>query len=222
MVHMSDRSGMARVGLPIWLLASFATAAFAHACIGLLGDAGIGGDAYAAHAHGAVVPVALAATSLSTVVLLRYALHALRNSTTGESIAALVRRCAEVNSFLAVVAVALGGVATLLAMEFTEQCYEFGSVRGLTEALGGNVPLGLAIVAIVAALVTIVGLRSARILATSAVAAVGALFFLFVLKRDVLECAAIVRRVRQQRSVFASAFIARCFGMRAPPLPALV
>lgn len=219
---MSDCRGLARIAVPTWLLASFATAALAHGCIDLLGDAGIGGDAYATHAHAAVLPVALAALMLGAAALFWSALWALHRTHGRELVANLGRSCGELHPVVSSIAVGAGAFTTLLAMEFVEQRGAFGHVVGLNEALGGNATLGLAIVALVAALVTLVGLRSVRSVLTGAVAAVGAVFFWFVANLVSQERSAIVRRSRDRADICAPTILARCFGMRAPPLPALV
>jgi hypothetical protein len=219
---MSDCRGLARIAVPTWLLASFATAALAHGCIDLLGDAGIGGDAYATHAHGAVLPVALAALILGAVGLLRSALWALDRAHGRDLIANLGRRCGDVQPVAASIAVAAGAFATLIAMEFVEQRSALGHVVGAREALGGNAMLGLAILALVAAIVTLVGLRSVRVLLAGAIAAVGAVFFWIVAKLDSRRRGAIVRRSRNRADLCAPTILARCLGMRAPPLPAFV
>jgi hypothetical protein len=219
---MSDCRGLARIAVPTWLLASFATAALAHGCIGLVGDAGIGGEAYATHPHAAVLPVALAALILGAVVLLRSALRVLHRAHGRDLIANLERSCSEVQPVGASIAVGVGALATLLAMEFVEQRGAFGHVVGLNEALGGNAMLGLAILALVAAIVTLVGLRCVRLLLDGAVAAIGVVFFWIVAKLDLRQRGAIVRRSRNRADICAPTILARCFGMRAPPLPALV
>jgi len=219
---MNGRRDVVRVALPSGLLASFATAALAHGGIGLLGDAEIGGDAYGTHAHAAVVPVVLAALMLFAFLLLRSALHAYCGSQSRDLIANLGRRCGELRPLGPGIAVALGGLATLFAMEFAEQYAAAGHVAGVSDALGGNALLGLTIVAIVAALVTIVGLRCAHVLLAGAVAAVDAFVIWIAAKRHTCARVATVRRARRECDVCAPAHFARCFGMRAPPAVAIV
>jgi purine-cytosine permease-like protein len=120
------------------------------------------------------------------------------------------------------IAVALGASATLLAMEFAEQLGSVGRIEGVADALGGSAWIGLAIVGVCATIVTIVGLRSARVLLSRAVAVARTVFAWILLEPRPRVRAAIVLRVARDTNTCSPAFIARCFGMRAPPLPALV
>lgn len=201
-----------------WLLASFATAAFAHGLIGLSGAVDPGGRAYDAHAHAALAPVALAALSLVTIALLGSALRALSRSERIDPVVVLARRFGRMHPVAPALAVALGGFATLLGMEFTEQLSAFGAIRGVRDALGGNALIGCVIVVLVATLVTIIGLRSARALLATVTATLGALVAWIVATTPApIDRAGIARRIQHRRHASTSAFLARCSGLRAPP-----
>jgi hypothetical protein len=217
---MGGCRGSVGVALPSWLLASFATAVISHALICSLAGHDATGNAYGDRGHVAVTPVALSTLSLAVALLLRSALRVLSRSHGVDPIAKLGRSCAEVCPLLPSLSVAAGGFATLLAMECCEQLVGLRRIEGLDAALGGTPVLSFAIVAVVAALVTVVALRSAAVLLSTAVAAVGALISWFVANARSLDHA-IVKRLQRHRTICAPAFSERCFGTRAPPLPAL-
>jgi hypothetical protein len=219
---MGCRRGLTRAAFLSWLLASLATAAVAHALIAIVAHAGIAQETYGRHEHGAVLPVAFAAVILAVSLLLRSALRTVRRSHTLDDVAILAHRCATVRPAVPGLTVAAGGFATLLAIEFGEQFGAFGHIEGIADALGGNGLLGLAIVLVVAALVTVVGLRSASALLSTAVAAVGAIVDWIRAASSALAAPAIVGQTGRRPERSAPTFIERCFGMRAPPLPALV
>lgn len=214
---MAGTRGKSTLTLLVWLLASLATAALSHALIGFLGDAFSGPEAYDEHGHATVGPVALAALSLVAGVLLRSALRALARPHEPDPILLLARRYGNKQPLLPGVAVAGGGLTTLLAMEFTEQVSELGHVTGVGDALGGNVIVGLGIVTLVAVGVTLVGLRAARALVETSATAVGAFIAWIIAKTPLIHVAVIVRRTTIRRSSVVAALLIWCTGLRAPP-----
>lgn len=202
-----------------WLLASLVTAALSHVLIGIGGDVWPGGDAYAEHDHASVAPVVLAAVGLGVILVLRSALKAIGRCEDIDPVVLLARQFGTMRSILPCIAVALGGFAALLAMEFSEQVAAFGYVEGVGDALGGNAVAGVAIVALVAAGVTLVGLRCARTLIAAAATAVGAVVaWIVAAAAVVVDRAAIVRLAPNRRRRLPNAVLARCSGLRAPPL----
>jgi hypothetical protein len=201
------------------LLASLATAALAHVAIDLLGTIGAGGDAYDEHAHGAVAPVALGAVCLIAALLLRSALRSLSRAQAVDPALILARRFGTMPLPLPVTSVSLGGLAVLVAMEFTEQISAFGHIEGVADALGGNACVGFAIVCCVAFAITLLGLRCARGLVATALRAIcGLAAWVVDAGHPSTDRCATVRRTRERRCDSVKTRRAQCLGLRAPPL----
>lgn len=201
------------------LLAAFATAALAHALIALLGSLGVvaDADAYAGHSHGSVGPVALGAAALLGGLLLRAALRGAATPNERDPVVTLAAALARADVRLPVLAVALGGFTTLMAMEFAEQFAAFGRAD-CADALGGNPLLGLCAVALVALVVTVVGARCARNLVAAAIAASRALVALFVTTLRTADGAIGGRRFTATVPTSAGVLLARRRPSRAPPV----
>ncbi len=200
-----------------WLLASLACAATSHEVIDAAGR-WAGPDAYAEHAHGAVIPVVVAAVAVASTLALASVAQRAARRTALDPVLVLARRFGSMPPLVPCLAVAAGGCATLLGMEFAEQACAFGHIEGFDDALGGCTLLGLGIVAAVGALMTTLGLRSARALLVSAFAAVDALVAWFDAKRpNALDCASIARRRQHPCDRVTTAAFAHGFGLRAPP-----
>ncbi len=201
-----------------WLLASLATAALAHALIAVVGallDAGH--NAYADHAHATVVPIGLAAVALMATVLWRSAALRISRSQAIDPATLLARRFGAMSPLLPIVTVTMGGLGTLLAMEFTEQLSTLGHIEGIADSLGGNAVVGLAIVASLAAALTCAGLRSAAALLHVSASAAGVLSAWIVVKARIRVDTAISHRaVRHLRRTIANT-VAHSHGLRAPP-----
>ena len=203
-----------------WLLASLGSAAIAHGLIALAGTEGLGGDSYVTHEHAALGPVVVAALILAVTALLYAALQPLLRADASDPLKLLVRRFGRMNPFVPCVAVTAGSLATLIAMEFAEQYAAAGRIEGLSYALGGNVAVGLLLVAIAATLVTIFALRSAGAILRGATAALRVLVvWVGARPHPRVDASANVQRRRRRRHASASAFLARCLGLRSPPLP---
>jgi hypothetical protein len=201
-----------------WLLASLATAASAHVLIGLVGTLGAGSDAYDDHAHATVAPIGLAAVALIATLVWRSAALRICRSQALDPALLLARRFGRMSPLAPVLAVAAGGLGTLLAMEFSEQLSAFGRIEGIADALGGNAVAGLAIVAGVAAALTFAGLRSATALLQVSVSTVSALYAWIVVRaRITIDTALSHRAIGQRRRRTANAHLARSHGLRAPP-----
>jgi len=217
---MFRRRGSIDVALLSWLLASFLTAACSHALIALAGTV-FGMRSYGEHAHAAVAPVVLVALIVAISLLLRAALRTLDRSQSADDVALLGKRCGEMRPFVPSALVVAGSSITLLAMEFSEELSAFGHVEGVGDALGGNPAAGFAIIVAVAIVVTVVGLGSARVLLSTAAAAARALIVWIDATTNSPACEFIVTRAQRRRITWLQAFVARCFGMRAPPRSAL-
>lgn len=201
-----------------WLLASLGTATLAHVLIDALGTLGAGGDAYDDHAHATVAPIGLAAVALIATLVWRSAALRMGRSQAIDPTLLLARRFGTMRPLVPVLTVALGGFGTLLAMEFTEQLSAFGRIEGIADALGGNAPVGLAIIVCAAALLTCTGLRSAAALLHVSVSTVSALCALIAVRARILIDAAISRRpVGHHRRSSAHAHLGQSHGLRAPP-----
>ncbi|MGH7709171.1 MAG: hypothetical protein ACREM6_14825 [Vulcanimicrobiaceae bacterium] len=218
MVPMRRPIGSAVLPALAWLLASFATAALAHGLIGWLGQ-NSGGNSFDEHAHETVGPIVLAVISVFVSLLLRVATRAAGRSPGTDPVVVLAHRFRDMRPILPSVAVAFGGFATLIAMEFTEQLSAFGHIVGVADALGGDAPVGLAIIIGVALLVTIAGLRSARVLVDATITAVGAFasWVIVAIAGPLTSRAAMMRQSQHRRHASTSAFHARSLGLRAPP-----
>jgi hypothetical protein len=215
------RSSIALTALTL-LLASLATAALAHVAIDLLGTLGAGGDAYDDHAHATVAPVALGAVASIGTLLLRSALRSLSCAETIDPALVLARRFGTMSLPLPAASVTLGGLVTLIGMEFTEQLSAFGHIEGVADALGGNAFVGLAIVCCIALAVTLLGLRCARAFIATAVRAICVLAAWIVEAGDPLtDRCATIRRARERRCTSPSALRSQRLGLRAPPLASI-
>jgi hypothetical protein len=197
-----------------WAFASCVTACAAHGLIGLFSGA------YADRAHPAVGPVALGALILGLSALLAAALRSLAGSGTYAPLAA-ARRFGALPAAPAWIAVALGGLAVLLGMEFAEQFAAAGRIEGAADALGGNVALGAALVAGLAAGLTLSALRFAQRLAGAAVAVAEAILaWVGIAKPSAAPALARGARFRHsRRHASLPAYLAHASGLRAPPPP---
>ncbi len=201
-----------------WLLASLATAALSHVVIDILGTLGAGGDAYDEHAHASVAPIGLAAVALVAALVWRSAALSLGRSQAIDPAMLVARRFGTMPLLLPILTVAVGGFATLVAMEFTEQLSAFGHIEGIADALGGNAPVGLAIVICAAATLTFAGLRSAAALLRVSVSTVSALYALIAVRARIVASAEISRRpIGHRRRSGANPYLTQSHGLRAPP-----
>ena len=202
-----------------WGLASLTTALLSHSALDWLGDAlgsEGGADAYSEHAHGAVAPVAVVALALTLALLFRFAVCALAERERTDPIVMLARCFGVASLRRSFIFAACGGLATLVAMEFFEQVQAFGRPESVAAALGGNVILGLGVVALVAAIVTFVGLRFAAWL-LAVVVATGSIVAAFLRAADSALRPVLTTVRRHVRRATAPASLARCRGLRAPP-----
>jgi hypothetical protein len=224
-------SGDTFVPMLCWLLASLATAFCAHALIDSVGDrldrySNMHADAYAAHEHGSIVPIAqLIATLLVSLLLLVATRAVARKRHNGDGIGALAERLRWIRPAHAIGFVAVGGLAILVGMEFLEQAAAFGHVGSVAEALGGNVAIGLALVGGVAAALTAAGLRvvGAFVAVTAATALSIASWIVARLDAalvDVLSGTGRTRRPRGRAGALPGLYASSCCGLRAPPISA--
>jgi hypothetical protein len=201
------------------LLAACVSARLAHGLIGLAGSDRVEGHAYGLRAHPAAGPVALAALILACTALLAAALRARTRSPEGDPVAAFARRLGSMNPLMPCATVACGALTVLLGMEFCEQIAATGRIEGVADALGGNAATGLAIVTLATVVVTLCGLRSAHALVAAAVAAADTIVaWVFVTTSPLVAVpASSARRDRHRPRGSATALLARCSGLRAPP-----
>ena len=198
-------------------LAVLASAAGSHAVIGWLGVEAGSADAYVHRAHGTAVPVVLAATFLLCSAMLRIAAGAV---TARRDVVVLVaRHLGRRDPRVPAALVATGTLVVLTAMEFIEQLAADGHIEGLSDALGGNLALGLAVVVTTAVAVTVVGLRFLRALAETALAV--SLLLHAWLSPCRRSCSAPLlsgaRHPSRGNRARPGARFASCFGLRAPP-----
>jgi hypothetical protein len=202
-----------------WVLASLLTALLAHACIGIVGDLGAGGEAYGEHEHAAVAPVACGALGVVIALVFRSAACRIGRARAIDPALLLAGRFGTMHPTGPSLAVAAGGASVLFAMEAVEGYAADGQFTSIVDALGGNAYVGFAIVVAVAFAITLLGLRSARTLLASAVATVDALHAWVVAKTPVLvHGATVLARAHYPRRSATNALRARCRGLRAPPL----
>ena len=200
------------------LIASCISAALAHASIGVAGDLGAGGDAYAEHEHGALGPVALTALLLIGGVLLSSTFRALSRRAGSDPLLLLARRFASRSPIVPCIAVTLGCLLLLIGMEFSEQVSATGHLEGVSDALGGNVATGTFILASVSCAVTWLGLRSARAIVGSAIAIATFLSAWILIERGPTPDLALFRRPARRR-ISLPERLAGGAGLRAPPSP---
>ncbi|HTW82631.1 MAG TPA: hypothetical protein VMD91_01035 [Candidatus Sulfotelmatobacter sp.] len=215
---IAGRYSVALAAIGAVLLASFAAAALAHGAIDLAGRLTGGGD-YADRRHVAVGPVSLAIAGLVVAGIVRIALDVAARRERGDAVANVLRRLTAADPRLVVLAVAGGGFLTLLSMEFSEQLVAYGHVVGVGDALGGTPWLGAALVGAAGALVALLGLRLAGWLAAATATVVAALVGWLRAVRERDDRLHAPRTLRPVRPV-ALCFLARCSGLRAPPLTA--
>jgi hypothetical protein len=211
--------GSAERALPLlaWLIASCASAALAHALIGMAGQLGWGGSDYDGRDHGSVGPVAVAAVALIAFGFLAVALRKASGVAGLDPIVLLTRRLRRLDPVLPCCAVAFGCAASLLGMEFAEQLSVYGHIAGVADALGGNPVTGAFSVLLSALAVSLAGLGSASALAESALATGALLTSWFREERAVaLDCSARSRRTAAGRRRH-DRVLARSAGLRAPP-----
>ncbi len=204
----------------VWLLASSFVALVAHALIGFAGGDGVGGDDYALRAHVALGPVALAALILGATVLLGLVLRAVQSTIEADRFVARARRFGRTDALFAGLAIGGGGFALLLGMEFIEQFASAGRILGVEDALGGNLAIGIGIVACAAALVASLGLALARPLFATALRLAEAVvaWCLVAPFRPATGLRRGTSRPRNRRCRAAGRILSRSAGLRAPPL----
>jgi hypothetical protein len=205
-----------------WMLASLTTALLSHAAIDRVGDilgSAAGADAYDEHAHTAIGPVAVMALILTLVLLLKVVACTLARRERSDPVVVLARRFGRLPLPLPIALTAGGGLAALIAMEFVEQYQAFGAIQGVGDALGGNAFLGFAVICGIAAFVTAVGLRAAAALLAVALAA-RAIVSSFLKRGDgaAADRGLHARGRRLGSSSVQAVLLARCRGMRAPPV----
>ena len=160
----------------------------------------------------------MSALSLAAVLLIGSALRRVTGRTACDPVTVLAHRFRSMHPLVPSLAVAAGGLTTLVAMEFAEQFAAFGHVQDIGDALGGNPVAGVTVIVVAAALIALAGLRFARALVASAAAvAVALAAWIVAVPRQGPDGAASVRRVLRRRHASAPAFLARCSGLRAPP-----
>lgn len=200
-----------------WAVASSATALLAHGLIAIAANV-FSAHAYREHPHIAVAPVALIAVTIATSLLLSVALRTIARQHASDPVVLLARTFARMRPTIPVVSVASGGLGALVAMEFFEQFCAFGHVTGFDDALGGNAPLGVAIVIAVAVAIAFIGLRFAHLFIDRVVTIVGEL--MARLRADGVDQpfpGATARRNAHACSNASCVFFTRSFGLRAPP-----
>jgi hypothetical protein len=203
-----------------WLLAASVTALVAHGLIDFADGLCVrGSDDYGQRAHTALGPVAVIALILTCVLVARAVAIRLGHAARIDPFVALGRSLKTADTSLSCLAVGFGGLCLLVAMEISEQFAAVGHFEGLDDALGGNVPLGIAIVLLVASLVASLGLRFARIALAAGLSVAEAFVAWMSFARPALavSSAAHARPVQHRRHASEPAFLARTSGLRAPP-----
>ena len=216
---MSGRSS-SFVSFLCWLPAALVTALLTHAALSL-GTCFAAAPEYATHAHAAVAPAAAAALCAGVGLLLTVVLRALGKRHDRDPLLLLAAHYGAMRSSVPIALVALGGLASLLTMEFFEQWRSFGRVTGVVDALDGNVVVGIVIVAAIGSIVGYLGLRCARFFIARVVAVVDEIAA-WLGPDDALAPSA-VPRLTGPRFCWNRycAHCAHCLGLRAPP-PLLV
>jgi hypothetical protein len=199
------------------LLAMLATAELSHAILSVGGDL-LGSHAYEERAHAAFVPAVLLTAILACSVLFGSATRHLARAQSTDPVLASARHFRTVRPLAPCIAVAAGGFVLLAGMEFLEQLVARGRIEGIGDALGGNVWIGLTIVAAVAAVVTAIGLRFARAMIRAAAAIVDAVAtWVFPDTRALAGTPAMSLRTGGRSDRRATQFSTRWSGLRAPP-----
>jgi hypothetical protein len=205
--------------VPTWALASLAAAVLAHALIGSFGAwFGADADAYDARVHGAVVPAVTLALALLAGAFLRVAAGVAAHRERRDPIELLARRFGVMRPAWPVAAVACGALAALIAMEFSEQLVAVGHVQGVADALGGTPALGLAILLCTSIAVTLAGLRTAHALVAATRVLIESVVRAIVQRPDYSAGPPAPRAAQRRPAGRRAALLARCRGLRAPPL----
>jgi hypothetical protein len=203
-----------------WLLGASMTALVAHGIIDFVDSLGApASNDYGERAHTALGPVAAIALILACAIVARALAIRLGRAGRIDPFVALGRSLRASGTLLSCIAVGAGGVCLLVAMEVSEQFSAVGHFEGIDDALGGNIPLGIAIVLLVATLVASLGLRFACVALGVGVSAAESFvaWISFARPALVVSPAAHARPVRHRRHASESAFLARTSGLRAPP-----
>ncbi len=203
-----------------WLLATSVTALVAHGVIEFLDTLGApASDDYGQRAHAALGPVAAMALAFACTLAARAVSIRLGRAGRIDPVVALGRSLRTAGTCLSCLAVGAGGLCLLVAMEISEQFATVGHFEGIDDALGGNIPLGIAIVLVVATLVASLGLRFARIVLSAGVSAAEAFVAWISFAQPMLAVPAVAstRPIQHRRHASESAFLARTSGLRAPP-----
>jgi len=204
----------------VWLLAASVTALVAHGVIDFVDGLGAPAtDDYGQRAHTALGPVAAIALILTCVLVARVVAIRLGRAARIDPFVAVGRSLRTAGTSLSCLAVGAGGLCLLVAMEISEQFAAVGHFEGIDDALGGNVPVGLAIVLLVAAFVASLGLRFARIALSAGLSAAESFVAWMSFARPALAISpsAHARPVQHRRHASEPAFLARTSGLRAPP-----
>jgi hypothetical protein len=203
-----------------WLLAASVTALVAHGLIDFVDRLGApASDAYGERAHTALGPVAVIALMLACALVARAVAIRLGRVGRVDPFVALGRSLRTTGTVLSSIAVGAGGLCLLVAMEVSEQFCAVGHFEGIDDALGGNVPIGIAIVLLVATLVVSLGLRFARAALSAGLSAAESFVAWISFARPALavSASAHARPVQHRRHASEPAFLARTSGLRAPP-----
>jgi hypothetical protein len=203
-----------------WLLGASMTAVVAHGIVDFVDSLSArASDAYGERAHTALGPVAVIALILACGIVARAVAIRLGRADRIDPFVALGRSLSPAGTLLSCIAVGAGGVCLLVAMEVSEQFSAVGHFEGIDDALGGNIPIGIAIVLLVATLVASLGLRFARVALDAGLSAAESFVAWISFARPALavSLAAHARPIQHRRHASESAFLARTSGLRAPP-----
>jgi hypothetical protein len=213
-----DRRGSTILALLVFVLASLATSSLAHAAISMLDAAGLGGNAYGSYAHVAIIPLSCLAIVFAGLIVLIAVAKRVARASHNNAVTAVLRSVGRVPHGVSILAVTVGGLASLVAMEFFEQTESLGHISSIATALGGVPIVGVALVAAAALLVVNIGLAVLEAAVGAAVRAASAFVaWIGVSVRGGKQRTVVKRRVPAARSA-AVVCTEQNLGSRPPPL----
>lgn len=212
------RAGPSHVAIALVLAAAAFAALAAHQFVHALADWGRFPSAYDEYNHGALVPLAWSAATLSFAAALFAFGDALFAERTEDWLRGAARTIARRRFGEIAGAILVLQFGTLFAMESAEQVIAFGHPLGGLAWLGGPVAVALAI-HIAAALCATAALAGAARFLAAAAALVRTIVATFAARRAPGRAGAVARRPFPRRTARCNV-VARRIGKRGPPLPA--
>jgi hypothetical protein len=128
------------------VLSSLAAAAAAHFVLDFIGDFALAHDSYDGMAHGSRLLSILIVVAVGAAGVVRLIFSALDGANTSTAaFRALVKPLLALSSWRFVAAIAGGALAGVMAMQAVDSVFSGARIDDVADALGGSVPLGIAV-----------------------------------------------------------------------------